>query len=151
MSIYYYWSGNVLSDGWGCTSPRGWMGSEGTSYDFSTHWTFDVVPCGEIRLDVGEFGCVYVSLLQCLIVGWSSIFSNRFLNIVLFLLNPSGLKRHGTVCHNIESPQCYHDPGPSVLGSPDPRRTETFVYQSSSSRLLEPTPLTDPSPTTTLQ
>jgi hypothetical protein len=64
------------------------MGSEGTSSDFSTHWPFDLVPCGENRLDVGEFGCVYVSLLQCLIVGWFLIFSNRFLNVGLFLLNP---------------------------------------------------------------
>ena len=35
-----------------------------------------------------------------------------------------------------------HAPGTSVLGVPDPRRTETFARQVSTSRLPEPTPLT---------
>jgi hypothetical protein len=43
---------------------------------------------------------------------------------------------------NIESPQCCHAPGTSVLGSPDPQRTETFTRQTSTFRLPEPTPLT---------
>ena len=38
--------------------------------------------------------------------------------------------------------QCCHDPGSSALGAPDPRRTETFPRQASTSRLPEPTPLT---------
>jgi hypothetical protein len=43
------------------------------------------------------------------------------------------------VCHKIESPQfcmyvvCNHGPGPSVLGVPDPRGTETFSCQESTS------------------
>ena len=32
--------------------------------------------------------------------------------------------RHGTFCHNIESPQCCHAPGSSVLGSPDKSRRD---------------------------
>jgi hypothetical protein len=57
----------------------------------------------------------------------------------------SGLMRCGTICHIIESTQRCRAPGPSVLGSPDPRRTETFARctrQVSTSRLPEPTPLT---------
>jgi hypothetical protein len=60
----------------------------------------------------------------------------------LWLTLGSGLKSCGTVCHNIESPLCCDAPGSSVLGDPDPRRTETFVCQTSTSRLPEPTPLT---------
>jgi hypothetical protein len=44
-----------------------------------------------------------------------------------------GLKRGGTVCHKIESPQFCHAPGPSVLEAPDPQRTETFSCQASKS------------------
>ena len=41
--------------------------------------------------------------------------------------------RRGTVCHKIESPQFCHPAGSSVLGTPDPRRTETFSCQTSTS------------------
>ena len=40
------------------------------------------------------------------------------------------------MCHKIESPQfcvyvvCNHDPGPSVLGTPDPRRTDRLRVKS---------------------
>jgi len=51
------------------------------------------------------------------------------------------LQGAGQLCHNIESPQCCHAPGSSALGAPDPRRTETFACQASTSRLPEPTPL----------
>ncbi len=40
------------------------------------------------------------------------------------------------MCHKIDFQQfcmyvvCNHDPGPSVLGTPDPRRTETFRVKS---------------------
>jgi hypothetical protein len=40
------------------------MGSEVTSSDFSTQWPFDLVPCGENGLVVGDFGFVYVYLLR---------------------------------------------------------------------------------------
>ena len=39
---------------------------------------------------------------------------------ILCLTLGSDLERGGTVCHKIESPKFCHDPGSSVLGSPDP-------------------------------
>ena len=67
---------------------------------------------------------------------------NPLTNCRVSIEGKSGLMRRGTMCPNIESPQCCHPPGSSVLGSPDPRRTETFARQSSTSRLPEPTPVT---------
>jgi hypothetical protein len=83
---------------------------------------------------------------------------NPLTNCRVSIEGKSGLMRWGTMCRNIESPQCCHAPGPSVLGSSDPRCTETFARQASTSRV--PTPRTHtsnsvqkctPSPTTTLQ
>ncbi len=39
--------------------------------------------------------------------------------------------RRGTMCHNIESPQCYHPPGsPELDRAPDPRRTSRSRVKS---------------------
>ncbi len=51
-------------------------------------------------------------------IGWIVPIWNPLTNCRVSVEGKSGLMRRGTVCHNIESPQCCHAPGPSVLGSP---------------------------------
>ncbi len=116
-----------------------------SKYDVVVQRVSTVFPWVRSTHQVGRLGCLNEWFL---ITTWKqSVWSTRIGRITLIwnpLLNSRvrSYESPDSVVANIESPQCCHTPGPSVLGAPDPRRTETFTRQVSTSRLPEPTPLT---------